>query len=320
MLQNNLYAGSNGTGINFKPVSSLNELRNNVININNVYTFLANGNNSVLYKWDSQSSLNDDNNEVIKVNNINPGRWLKVGVINDQSNLATKADLQALTNYALKTDLNQYASILGVQNTSYNSLNTIAGGTPDVITINLTPAVTVLIDGLTIYVKASGANTVVTPTIQVNSLTAKVIVKGINKPLAVGDTLGSGYIMVLRYNATIDKFVLLNPAKGLNSFTMVNVNNGFNIADNGLITQWATGITDPVNSHEPAQTITLPIAFPNAIFTAIVSMNIGIASTIVDSWYQVYNTTLATVSLQRQAVNNSAGGVTTTPKIYAIGY
>lgn len=96
------------------------------------------------------------------------------------------------------------------------AMSATAGGTPDVITacfkggVGEPPK-----DHLIMYVRAIGANTSTTPTFKPGSASARVIVKGNNQPLSVGDIAGSGYEMILQYNAEYDKFVLLNPAYGV---------------------------------------------------------------------------------------------------------
>ncbi len=91
----------------------------------------------------------------------------------------------------------QFAAIVlaaiggGIQNGSYNTA--IAGGTADAITATYVPAVTTLVAGLTLLVRASSVNTTTTPTFAPNGQSAKPIVKGANFPLALGDIAGAGH-------------------------------------------------------------------------------------------------------------------------------
>lgn len=70
-------------------------------------------------------------------------------------------------------------------------------------------------DGQRITVRACGKNTSKAPTINVNSLGAKAIVKGANNQLAVGDIIGAGGMLDLIYDTRYDRWVLLNPAVGV---------------------------------------------------------------------------------------------------------
>ena len=88
------------------------------------------------------------------------------------------------------------------------------GGTVDAITATYAPALTALTNGCLVGFRCAGANTVTTPTFAPNGLTAKTIVKGANAALAAGDLVGNHAEYFLRYNSTLDKWVLLNPASG----------------------------------------------------------------------------------------------------------
>ena len=92
------------------------------------------------------------------------------------------------------------------------SLYAAAGGSSDVITATLTPAVTALISGLTLYIRAGSANTTTTPTFAPNGLTAATIVKFNNQALAAGDIAGAGHVLILQYDATNTVWELVNPA------------------------------------------------------------------------------------------------------------
>lgn len=89
-----------------------------------------------------------------------------------------------------------------------------ASGTVNAITATFTKPVA-LEGGQTVKVRAIGSNTSTVPTFNPNGLGAKPIVKGDNDPLAVGDIAGSGYWITLIYDATLQKWVLQNPATGV---------------------------------------------------------------------------------------------------------
>ena len=107
------------------------------------------------------------------------------------------------------------ASIQSVQKSE--SIVSAAGGTADAITGSYTPGITALTNGMTLYVRAGSANATTTPTFTPASgtIAAKTIVKGAGSALAAGDIAGGGHWIELRYDATLDKWVLINPATGV---------------------------------------------------------------------------------------------------------
>lgn len=82
-----------------------------------------------------------------------------------------------------------------------------AAGSVNVMTVANTD-VTVLEDGTVYTVKANLANTTTTPTVNINGLGAKTIVKRVSTALAASDYLANMYLQLL-YNGT--NMVLLNP-------------------------------------------------------------------------------------------------------------
>lgn len=89
----------------------------------------------------------------------------------------------------------------------------VASGTADAITATFTKPV-FLENGERVLVRATSTNTSTTPTFQPTGLAAKTIVKGDNQPLQAGDIAGEGFWADLIYDATLDKWVLQNPATG----------------------------------------------------------------------------------------------------------
>ena len=89
-----------------------------------------------------------------------------------------------------------------------------AVGTPDAIQAAYVPAKTVLTDKQTLYVIASGANTLLTPTFTPNYgvVVAKTIKKHNGASLVIGDIAGINHVLQLQYSATLDAWMLLNPA------------------------------------------------------------------------------------------------------------
>lgn len=86
-----------------------------------------------------------------------------------------------------------------------------AAGTVDAITATYTNAPT-LTEGTVVVMKATGANTSTTPTLNVNALGAKTIVKHSGTALTAGDIAGSRHYCEFRYDATNTVWVLMNPA------------------------------------------------------------------------------------------------------------
>lgn len=107
----------------------------------------------------------------------------------------------------------------GLQNNLCNS--SVAGGTSDALAGSYNPGITSLPSAgngvLTLYLRAASANTTTTPTFTPNSgtIAAKTIVKGAGSALVAGDIAGGGHWIELQYDATLDKWVLLNPATGI---------------------------------------------------------------------------------------------------------
>ena len=97
----------------------------------------------------------------------------------------------------------------------------IAAGTADALTGAFKPTITALPAAgagvLTLSVRAATANATTTPTFKADGTPAKTIVKGANTALVPGDIAGTGHWLELQYDATLDKWVLLNPATGVSS-------------------------------------------------------------------------------------------------------
>ena len=90
-----------------------------------------------------------------------------------------------------------------------------AGGTSEIITATFED-ITELTDGLLVSFRATAANTSTNPSFNASSLGALTIVKGADLPLAAGDIGGEGYLVLLQYSTTWNKWVLQNPATGIN--------------------------------------------------------------------------------------------------------
>lgn len=128
-------------------------------------------------------------------------------------------------NTALPSDATKWALLPTpalMQQAAY--MSAVAGGTVDAITAAFTPAIAALPAApgtLSVFVRAGGANATTTPTFKADGTLAKAIVKGNNLPLAVGDIAGAGHWLELQYDATLDKWVLQNPALGVSGAASV---------------------------------------------------------------------------------------------------
>lgn len=92
----------------------------------------------------------------------------------------------------------------------------VAGGSSDIITVTYENPVTELTDGMIVCFQATAANATTTPSFNPDGFGAVTIVKGANQPLSEGDISGEGYLAILQYSATWNKWVLQNPATGIN--------------------------------------------------------------------------------------------------------
>lgn len=99
----------------------------------------------------------------------------------------------------------------------------VAGGSSDIITVTYENPVTELTDGMIVCFQATAVNVTTTPSFNPDGLGAVTIVKGANQPLSEGDISGEGYLAILQYSATWNKWVLQNPAKGIDVSTGVPV-------------------------------------------------------------------------------------------------
>src|SRR3972149_3016598 len=82
----------------------------------------------------------------------------------------------------------------------------------DLLAATLVPAPAALTNNLRVCIEALGANATATPSFTLNALASKTIVKFGNLPLVPGDIPGANSRIDLVFDASLDKWVLLNPA------------------------------------------------------------------------------------------------------------
>jgi len=115
-------------------------------------------------------------------------------------------------NTSTPTDATKWALLPNparLQSQSYVAAS--AGGSANALTVSLTPAALSL-TGLCLFVRLGAANDSTTPTLNVDGLGAVTIVRDNNQPLRPGDMPGAGAWAIFKYDATLGRFVLLNPA------------------------------------------------------------------------------------------------------------
>lgn len=115
----------------------------------------------------------------------------------------------AHTNVGNATARNQYATVDQIQDNEYVWVD--GGGTADAITATYSPAVTAVVDGMELKVRATAANATTTPTFAPNGLTARTITKVGGTALVAGDIVGDNHELTLRYYAASTRWELLNP-------------------------------------------------------------------------------------------------------------
>ena len=102
----------------------------------------------------------------------------------------------------------------------------IAAGTADALTAVFEPAVKQLTRATSLTVCAQFQNETQAPTFKADETSALPIVKGCGQPLEKGDIKGAGHWLDLRYDESINKWILMNPATGI-------VTNGIACAEAG---------------------------------------------------------------------------------------
>ena len=121
----------------------------------------------------------------------------------------------------------------------------VAAGTVDVITATYAPVPLSLMDRMMVLFRATGSNITTTPTFNPNTLGAKVIVKKGGVALAVGDITGAGYVGHLVYDASNERWELLNPGASGGGGGVTSVTGTSPIASSGGATP-AISIADAV--------------------------------------------------------------------------
>lgn len=168
-----------------------------------------------------------------------------------------------------QNNLTQLSDAIAVAVRLQAAAHASAGGTADALIGVYAPAVPALVNGLTLYVRAASSNTTTAPTFSPNGLAAKQIVKGNNLPLVAGDIAGAGHWIELQYDATLAKWILLNPATGVSLLPLFGASlagTGWQKLPSGLIIQWGNVAITTI-----ASLYSFPFAFPTGSYQVVIS-------------------------------------------------
>lgn len=139
-----------------------------------------------------------------------------------------------------------------------------AGGSADALTAVFTPAFSSLINGTQVRVRAASANTTATPTFAPDGLTAKTIVDPQGNALVAGSIKGAGHELILRYNSTSDKWVLLNPYLPFTAYILTLLDSVSSAAARAILSAVGLGDNNDFtgeNTHAGIETFNKEIVF-----------------------------------------------------------
>lgn len=189
------------------------------------------------------------------------------------------------------------------------------GGTADAITGAYSPAITALGDGMMLYIRAVSANATTTPTFKADGTAAKTIVKGAGAALAVGDIAGAGHWLNLQYDATLDKWVLTNPANGIKAAASIQGQfKNLQVSATGLsanvsVTCAEIAVESDDNAYQTLRSVNLTIAGTSVGANALDAGTIA-ASTWYSLWVIRNGTTTAGLMSLSATAPTLPGGYT----------
>jgi len=219
---------------------------------------------------------------------------------------------------ALAGDATNIYSAVNDAISSMGELIASAGGTADALTATFSPAPRKWPNGVPFLVRAASANATTTPTFTANSgtLAAKTIVKGANAALVAGDIAGAGHWLLMQYDVTLDKVVLLNPATGIASIsTSASIQGAFKnlrasatgLSANVSVTVDEIAVESAANAYQTLRNVSLTIAG-----TAVGANGIDIGTIAASTWYSLWviwngTTTAGLMSLSETAPTLPSG-------------
>jgi len=122
----------------------------------------------------------------------------------------------------------------------------VASGTADAITATYSPAITALVDGMQLRLRAGAANATTAPTFSPNGIAADVITKTGGNALVAGD-ISADQEAILVYNLANTRWELVTPGAVVSSFSSVTVT-GSSAPTNGMYRPAANTVGLAVNS------------------------------------------------------------------------
>lgn len=183
-----------------------------------------------------------------------------------------------------------------------------AAGTSDAITATITPAITALVNGMSLIIRASFANTSATPTFTVSGLASKSIVKGSNLPLVAGDIAGAGHWVELQYDLAFDKWVMQNPATGVSASVFTSKIQS--LAGTGVVSNQLIASLQPTALDFRATPLTSGVINTRSISTAL-SLTVPSTATLGTISAQISRLVLLAIDnagTVELAIVNIAGG------------
>ncbi len=127
---------------------------------------------------------------------------------------STHTELNTLDGFTGTTaDLNKTSKLTSQEGATFIDGYVIGTGTPNAIVATYSPAITSLVNGLGVTVLVpTGTVSSTAPTLNVNALGAKTIIKGNDAPLSLSDLYGSNHTIYVVYSSVLDKWQLMNPS------------------------------------------------------------------------------------------------------------
>ena len=205
-------------------------------------------------------------------------------------------------NAVARTD---YAAAGQVQDGKLNWVD--GGGTADAITATYSPSITALVDGQLCCVRATAANATTTPTFSPNGLTARTIVKKGGSALVVGDIVGDGHELQLRYDLTNTRWELLNP--GAYAASGAATSSGLTMATSRLLgrTTASTGAIEEIT-----------VGNGLILSSGNLAVSGGVVQRVEGTPYKTYNSSSTAMPYDDTIPQNTEGSewvtVTITPK------
>lgn len=254
------------------------------------------------YQWWADTTTG-----LLKVRNAANSAWVTVGTLAD----AYFGNVSRTANNLLT----------GAGNTFQGRLNTASaiGGTADAITATHDPAFTAWVDKMRGTFRATGANTLTTPSFAPDGLPAKTFAKNNVAALAAGDIAGAGHEVEWIYNLTADKVLILNP-KGISSVSTGQLNTAIGVASVSAVGTGILNVTMNDYSFSPSITMgttvdatdvrmlpTKMVDPNNTVGQFSVSWTGGTAGSVTARWRYVTASDQPTVWVIHDATGNILG-------------